>query len=382
GGDNGLYGTGWDWIVWSFEQARKYFPNSKLLINDYNVLCDNYSCIDTYLKVINILKDRKLIDGIGCQSHGLENSNPSNIKQKLDRLGATGIPVYISEFDLNIADDTTQKNKMQSIFSVFYQHSAVKGITLWGYLQGHTWITNSYLIRNDGSERPALTWLRDYMKSQPDVNTEPVDIDAFTQIEAENYNDQSGIQTETCTDTNGGQNIGFIENGDYAVYKNVVFGTGATSFQARVASNNANGGKIEIRLDSASGTLVGTCAVAGTGGWQTYTDVKCSVSGVSGKHDLYLVFTGGSDYLFNMNWFKFLKTTSTIKYGDLDGNGGVDALDFALMKQYMLKLIKEFPSADGLKAADVDGSGGIDALDFALVKQYLLKMIDKFPAEK
>ncbi len=162
GGDNGLYGTGWDWVVWSFEKARKYFPNSKLLINDYNVLSDYGSCIDTYITVINILKSRGLIDGIGCQSHGLETVNVANVKAKLDRLAATGVSVYISELDLNIADDTTQKNKMQELFPVLYEHSAVKGVTLWGYIQGHTWVTNSYLLRSNGTKRPALTWLKQY----------------------------------------------------------------------------------------------------------------------------------------------------------------------------------------------------------------------------
>ncbi|HEX3027967.1 MAG TPA: beta-L-arabinofuranosidase domain-containing protein [Clostridia bacterium] len=199
----------------------------------------------------------------------------------------------------------------------------------------------------------------------------------FSRIEAEGYNNQSGIQTENCNE--GGLDVGFIENGDYAVYSNVDFGSGASSFQARVASN-VNGGNIEVRLDSATGTLIGTCPVTGTGGWQAWTDVRCSVSRVAGKHDLYLKFTGGSDYLFNLNWFKFTEVHPAT-FGDLDGSGGVDALDFALMKQYMLGSIKEFPSPDGLKAADVDGSGGIDALDFALIKQYLLKMIDTFPAE-
>ena len=125
---------------------------------------------------------------------------------------------------------------------------------------------------------------------------------AFSQIEAESYNSQSGIQTESCDE--GGQNIGYIENGDYAVYNNVNFGSGATSFQARAASNTS-GGNIEIRLDSTSGTLLGTCSVAGTGGWQTWVNSTCNVIGASGTHNLYLKFTGGSGYLFNINWFKF-----------------------------------------------------------------------------
>ena len=84
------------------------------------------------------------------------------------------------------------------------------------------------------------------------------------------------------------------------------FGTDAAGFQARVSSA-ASGGNIEIRLDSITGPLVGTCPVAATGDWQTWADAKCSISGVSGKHDLYLKFTGGSGYLFNFNWFNFTK---------------------------------------------------------------------------
>ncbi|HEX3030071.1 MAG TPA: carbohydrate-binding protein, partial [Clostridia bacterium] len=45
-----------------------------------------------------------------------------------------------------------------------------------------------------------------------DVPIEPND--PFSKVEAESYDDQSGIQTETCTDTEGGLNVGYIENGD------------------------------------------------------------------------------------------------------------------------------------------------------------------------
>ena len=88
-------------------------------------------------------------------------------------------------------------------------------------------------------------------------------------------------------------NVGYIENGDWIKVKGVGFGAGATSFAARVASATS-GGTIELHLDSATGTLVGTCSVPGTGGWQTWTDVTCPVSGATGTHDLYLRFTGGS----------------------------------------------------------------------------------------
>lgn len=201
----------------------------------------------------------------------------------------------------------------------------------------------------------------------------------FVKTEAETYAWESGVETEVCSE--GGMDVGSIENGDYVKVKGVDFGTGATSFEARVASANS-GGNIEIRLDSLTGTLVGTCAVAGTGGWQTWVDKTCQVTGATGTHDLYLKFTGGSGFLFNMNTWKFNgASTPTIKYGDVDGSGSVDAIDFAQIKQYLLGTSKDL-TADQIKAADVDGSGTVDALDFALVKQYLLNMISKFPADK
>jgi aryl-phospho-beta-D-glucosidase BglC (GH1 family) len=133
---------------------------------------------------------------------------------------------------------------------------------------------------------------------------------AFSQIEAESYNSQSGVQTESCGE--GGQDVGYIQNGDYVVYNSIDFATGATGFQARVASATS-GGNIEIRLDSTTGTLVGTCTVAGTGGWQTWTTRTCTVSGVTGVHNLYLRFTGsGTGYLMNFNWFKFTTGTVTL----------------------------------------------------------------------
>ncbi len=123
-------------------------------------------------------------------------------------------------------------------------------------------------------------------------------------VEAASYNSLSSASAyrEPCGE--GGEDLTGIYNGDYAVYGNVNL-TGINSFVARVASANA-GGNMEIHLDSPSGTLVGTCAVTNTGGGQTWSTVTCNVSGASGYHDVYLVFTGGGGPLFNLEWFALL----------------------------------------------------------------------------
>ncbi|HEX9059695.1 MAG TPA: carbohydrate-binding protein [Clostridia bacterium] len=186
---------------------------------------------------------------------------------------------------------------------------------------------------------------------------------AFTQIEAEDFNDQSGIQTETCSE--GGQDVGYIEDGDYAVYNNINFGSGAASFEARVSSA-ASGGNIEIRLDSSSGPLVGTCPVTETGDWQTWANATCNVSGVSGIHDLYLKFTGGSGYLFNLNWWKFSPGKPGLM-GDVDGDGKVNSADVSIEKRIILGTYTGDTSH-----GDVNGDGKINSTDYSIVKRIVL----------
>ena len=171
-GGNGT--TGWNWVIKSFELARQYMPNTKLLINDYGIINSN-SATTSYLQIINLLKDRGLINGIGIQGHRfeLESADTNTLKNNLNRLGATGLPVYISEFDLGnlgdsgTPDDNQQLDLYKKIFPILWKNPAVKGITLWDYVEGKIWQTTCYLVRADGTWRPALTWLAQYIKDNP-----------------------------------------------------------------------------------------------------------------------------------------------------------------------------------------------------------------------
>ncbi|MGW4907202.1 glycoside hydrolase family 16 protein [Streptomyces sp. NPDC004270] len=133
--------------------------------------------------------------------------------------------------------------------------------------------------------------------------------DAYSAIQAESYDSQSGVTAETTTDTGGGQDLGYIANGDWALYKGVNFGsTAATQFYARVASGAASGvsGLVQVRLDSPSNAPVGSFSVGNTGGWQTWTTVPANISAVTGTHDVYLTFSSGQSADFvNLNWFDF-----------------------------------------------------------------------------
>jgi len=156
--------SGWDWVLNSFRMAREIFPETtKLMINEYGIL-SNPSAARRYLDIINLLQEEELIDGIGIQGHSFNlNGTPQTMKQVLDLLGTSGLPVQITEHDYNFENDNQQLTTYQRVFPVVYEHPAVEGVTLWGWRPG-TWQTNAYLINNDGSERPALQWLREYLK--------------------------------------------------------------------------------------------------------------------------------------------------------------------------------------------------------------------------
>ncbi|MGW4751958.1 glycoside hydrolase family 16 protein [Streptomyces chartreusis] len=133
--------------------------------------------------------------------------------------------------------------------------------------------------------------------------------DAYSAIQAESYDSQGGVGTESTSDSGGGQNIASLANGDWALYRGVNFGSSAANqFVGRVASGAASGvsGLVEVRLDSRGNTPVGSFAVGNTGGWQSWRTVPANITGVTGTHDVYLTFSSGQPADFvNVNWFNF-----------------------------------------------------------------------------
>lgn len=108
---------------------------------------------------------------------------------------------------------------------------------------------------------------------------------------------QGGVATS-------GKVVGYLDQGDWIKYKGINFGTtGFTKFTARIASANA-GRKIEIRLGSGTGQVIGTLTVSATGGWGVYKEQSTTLSKVTGTHDVYLTFAGGTG-VGNVEWIRF-----------------------------------------------------------------------------
>lgn len=163
--------TGWDWILESFRLARRHFPDSQLMINEYSVT-NTPDNTRRYLEIVRLLQAEGLIDAIGIQGHAFSTTTETPMevhRENLDALAATGLPVYVTEFDVDGETDEQQLADYQRIFPVFWEHPGVRGITLWGFRPG-MWRTEqrAYLIDEEGNERPALAWLREYVRAQVD----------------------------------------------------------------------------------------------------------------------------------------------------------------------------------------------------------------------
>ena len=143
----------------------------------------------------------------------------------------------------------------------------------------------------------------------------------YHKVEAETMAFSRGVKTEQNDAV--GVYVTDIHNGDYIKLQNVDFGKlPPRTFTARVASG-LRGGKIEVRLDSLGGTLLGTLEVPATGGWEqwqtvtidlvplsssegdTNVSLEASWGALKGTHDLFFAFTGRKGpKLFNFDWWE------------------------------------------------------------------------------
>lgn len=107
----------------------------------------------------------------------------------------------------------------------------------------------------------------------------------------------SGIQSETTTDAGGGENVGWIDAGDWMSYQVTIPATGTYRVVYRVASPNSN---TTLRLENNAGaTQLGSVTIPNTGGWQNWTNVAHNVTLPAGTYSIGIATTTGG---FNINY--------------------------------------------------------------------------------
>jgi hypothetical protein len=139
-----------------------------LIYNDYNSLRWD---VDRYITLVQTLRDAGApIDAYGNQAHELSDISATELTNVLKKQqDALKMPMYVTELDIDKANDAQQKAQYERVLPMMWEAPYCAGVTLWGYIHGSTWVDNSGLYKN-GVERPAMTWLKEYMASDAAKN--------------------------------------------------------------------------------------------------------------------------------------------------------------------------------------------------------------------
>lgn len=358
GGDNnGDYA----FITTAFKMARERWPKAILIYNDYNTVQWNK---DQGIQLIQTIKKNGApVDAYGLQAHDMQIQGGGNngtgasgdclaistLKNILNEIWEkTQTPILISEYDIATENDNIQKQCYSEQVGHFMENEHIAGITIWGYIYGRTWTTNgnSGIIKN-GNDRPAMTWLRDYLSKNKGVNTTgilggtTVDPEPQTpfkgkpfavpgKIEAEDFdipgvgrNEDGSSNMSYSVGTSGkgdsdyrkdegvnlyknatGVVIGYNEKGNWYEYTIDVAETGSYTIYAAVASaNNTSSFKFSIGDKDITEEISVPQASSGEDNYSDYNKVPVEVNLTKGKQILRLNVTG--DW-FDIDYFNIV----------------------------------------------------------------------------
>ena len=364
GGDKGNY----EFVAEAFRMARERWPKAILIYNDYNtVQWQKNEGIDLIQK---LKKQNAPVDAYGLQAHDMMSQGGgqggtggggsclsiNTLKSVLDEIWQkTQMPMFISEYDIFTSNDNIQKQCYQEQITLFMENEHVAGITLWGYIYGATWNDGSSGIIRDGKDRAAMTWLKEYLKSNKGVNTtglatgegvgeitpvEPIPQEPFKgspiaipgKVEVEDFDKPGQGKNEDGTDnasygddgTNQGDSdyrkdtgvdlyakatgviAGYNNTGDWLEWTVNIAEAGDYTAVASAASNGT--GTFTLSID---GKSIGEFTVEGSG-FDAFADVKQKVTLPAGKHVLRMDVT--KEY-FDIDYINFVK-------GDVQDNPG------------------------------------------------------------
>lgn len=144
--------------VKAFKWAKQADPNAALYINDY----DNIDGTTTsmYKSFISYLLSKNApVEGIGVQCHLQSLIDWQSIKQRIDYLGDLGLPIKITEFDMNVQSigltEAQQASEYAKMMRIAFSHPDVEGFLFWGFWDRKHWSPNAGIFRTDKSAKPA-----------------------------------------------------------------------------------------------------------------------------------------------------------------------------------------------------------------------------------
>lgn len=158
---NGVLGNQ-EMVRW-FQMARQLEPNTKLFINDYDILAaggldvnhQNY-----YYAVINWLLDNGApLDGAGIQGHFGGPTPIDRMQEIIARYSQLRVPLAITEYDFNSTDESLQSDFTNDFMTLIFSYPKFDDFLIWGFWERAHWLPAGAMYRADWSSKPnALVW--------------------------------------------------------------------------------------------------------------------------------------------------------------------------------------------------------------------------------
>jgi len=145
-----------NYIDIAFQAARNADPTVKLFYNDYGGEGGG-SKSDAIYSLVKGMKSRGIpIDGVGLQMHVATSYWPTyqQISSNIQRLGALGLEVHITEMDVK-CPDPCDKNRQASVYAevlhaCLTNKNICKSFQSWGFTDKFTWLgTNTHPLPFD-----------------------------------------------------------------------------------------------------------------------------------------------------------------------------------------------------------------------------------------
>ncbi|HEY5037754.1 MAG TPA: endo-1,4-beta-xylanase [bacterium] len=142
-------------ITW-YKLARQADPKAILFVNDYPSP-DTTGHLDDFDGTVQyLIQNGAPLGGVGLQGH--VGSSPWSIPallQTLDKLGAHGLPVEITEYDTDVRDEQLDAQFLKDFMTAVFSHPSTNGFLMWGFWDGAHWHHKAPLFNQDWTEKPS-----------------------------------------------------------------------------------------------------------------------------------------------------------------------------------------------------------------------------------
>lgn len=151
---------GKDALLEWYRLAHQADPGARLYINDYDTIesgrADNPHTYAYQEAILYLLAHGAPLSGAGIQSHfGWSLPSPTSVLNGLDRFGALGIDLEITEYDVDVTDEQLQADYTRDYMTLAFSHPSVTGFLSWGFWEGQHWKPEAAYFRKDWSIKPA-----------------------------------------------------------------------------------------------------------------------------------------------------------------------------------------------------------------------------------